>query len=956
MRKSIQLFVLFIVISSSVLAQTSKIKGILLDANTKKPVSSATVVIWLQRDTTENEVKSTVTDVAGNFILDGITKDSFFIELSSIGYQTLKRAVTTLDSLNDLGTLLFTKKGTDLQEVTVIAKEPAVIMKGDTTQFSASQYKVNPDANTEDLIKKMPGITVAKDGTVTARGETVKKVTVDGKDFFGDDASAALKNLPSEVVDKIQVYDRLSDQAQLTGFDDGNSVKAINIVTKTGVKNGQFGRVYAGFGTNERYAGGGNMSLFHANRRISFVGNFNNINQQNFGSQDLLGLTSSAGRSGGGRGGGGGNTNNFTVGQTPGISTTNAFGINYSNQLGKKVTIAGSYFFNNSTNTNESLTSTETFSSPKNLYSIQKTNALITNTNHRLNLRVEYKIDSNNSIFFIPSVNIQSNNSNTISNLQNFYGPLDSLNTSQNNGSNNRNGFNIRNNIMYRHSFSKKGRSFSVGINTTNTKNDATSIINARYRFFENPIIDSVQLQSSISNANGNTIGGSINYTEPLGTKSQLQINYNPSIQKNKADQETYSFDGQKYSLFSPALSNKFDNTITTQNGGLTYRYTKNKDEQLNFGVNLQDAKLESSRIYPVTSSVSQSFQNILPNFMWRKKFNAYSSIRLFYRASVNFPSISQLQDVVNLSDPLRVSSGNPFLKQSYANLLSGRYSYTNTKTSRSFFANVFLQTAGNYISNAIYIAQKDSIIQQGITLKKGSQLTKPVNLDGYKSVSTFFTYSIPVTFIKTVVNINAGFAYSKLPGQVNYKPTNTNNYVYNSGVVFASNISEYVDFNLSYNASFNNAVTAGTTNTTSNYVNQTAGIQMNLLDKKGWFINNDISGQSYSGLTGGYNQNFWLWNAAIGKKFLPKHAGELKLSVFDLLKQNQSIVRTITGAYIEDARSQVLQQYFLLTFTYSLRNFGVAAKTGNDNYRNREGMNGPGGGRPGGGGYNPSF
>ena len=199
------------------------------------------------------------------------------------------------NGVTDLGTINLLKQGKELADVTVVSKAPPVIQKGDTAQFSASQFKVNPDATTEDLIKKMPGITVDRNGTVTAQGEQVRKVTIDGKDFFGDDASAALKNLPSEVVDKIQVFDRLSDQAQLTGFDDGNSQKSINVVTKSGIKNGQFGRLYAGYGTDERYAAGGNISFFKGDRRISLVGNFNNINQQNFGSQDLLGLTSSAG-------------------------------------------------------------------------------------------------------------------------------------------------------------------------------------------------------------------------------------------------------------------------------------------------------------------------------------------------------------------------------------------------------------------------------------------------------------------------------------------------------------------------------------------------------------------------------------------------------------------------------------------------------------------------------------
>ena len=419
--------------------------------------------------------------------------------------------------------------------------------------------------------------------------------------------------------------------------------------------------------------------------------------------------------------------------------------------------------------------------------------------------------------------------------MQNFYGANDSVNTSLNRNTLDRQGYNIRNNVMYRHSFAKRGRTISVGLNTTFTKNDGTSIMDAEYRFFKNGFVtDSLQQQLYDNTTNGHTIGGSIAYTEPVGKKAQIQIDYNPSIQKNQANQEAFSYDGQKYSMFDSMLSNKFDNTVTTNNAGINYRYSKSKDEQLSFGANIQNAKLESQRIFPVASSVNQSFFSLLPNAQWRKKFSTNSNIRLFYRASTNFPSVNQLQDVVNLSNPLRVSSGNPELKQSYTNLVSARYSYTNSKTSKSFFANLFLQTAADYISTAIYIAQNDSIIQQGIVLKKGSQLTKPVNLDGYKSLRTFFTYSMPVKSLKTVVNLNAGFTYAKLPGLVNYTTTITNNYTYNAGVVLASNISEYVDFNVSYNANFNNATTISTTSSSNKYVNQTAGVQLNLLDKKG--------------------------------------------------------------------------------------------------------------------------
>jgi hypothetical protein len=929
-------------------AQTASIKGVVNSKTDKKPVPGATVTLLLQVDS--SLVKNVVTDSIGAFSFDNLANDSFIVTVNTVNFQQFVSFVTIRDgSPRDLGTLALDVKGKDLDVVTIVSRAAPVVQKGDTSQFSASQYKVNPDATTEDLIKKMPGITVARDGTVTAQGETVKKVTIDGKDFFGDDASAALKNLPSEVVDKIQVFDRLSDQAQLTGFDDGNSQKAINIVTKSGVKNGQFGRIYGGYGTDERYAAGGNVSFFKGSRRISLVGNFNNINQQNFASQDLLGLTSSGNNRGGGggqRGGGGpggggfgGGNDNFSVGQSNGISKTNALGINFSNQYGKKLSLSGSYFYNNSQNNNASLVNTETFApGGKNQFSNQAGDAVTTNNNHRINMRLEYKIDSSNSIFIIPSVNFQDNNSNSFSNYKSYYGLNDSISTSLINSGNDRKGYNIRNNVMFRHSFAKRGRSISLGFNTNFSKNSGETITDARYRFFDNGIVeDSAQNQFADNLTTGENYGVNLAYTEPIGKKGQLQVEYNPSIQKNKADQQTFNYDGQKYSRFDTTLSNKFDNTVTTNRGGLTYRFSQNRDDMFSVGVNFQQAKLESQRVFPTITSVSQSFFDVLPNAMWRKKLSTVSNIRVFYRANVNFPSVNQLQDVVNPNNPLRVSSGNPSLKQSNTQFLGGRYSYTNSKTSKSFFANLFVQTANDYISNATYIASKDSVIQKGIELKKGSQLTKPVNLDGYKNLRTFFTYSMPMKPIKTTLNLSTGFGYSKLPGMVNYRETTTDNYLYNAGIVLASNISEYVDFNLNYTANFNEAKNSFNAGLNNRYINQTAGLALNLLTKKGWFLQNDVNNQTYSGLSEGLNQSFWLWNAALGKKLGKKKTSELKLSVFDLLKQNQSITRYVNESGIQDTQSEVLQQFFMLTYTYSLKNFGVPKPAGRD--ENRGGM-----------------
>ena len=946
-------------LSAAAYAQNIVLKGKVTDKADKTPIAGATVALVSQKDSTQKLLR--VTDSKGSFQFSNLQASVYLVKISNSGYEKIEQKINLQASNKDPIPFAVSKVTTDLTGVTVVAKAPPVRQKGDTTEFSASQFKVNPDATAEDLVKKLPGITVAKDGTVTAMGEQVKKVTVDGRDFFGDDATAALKNLPAEVIDKIQVFDKLSDQAQLTGFDDGNSVKTVNIVTKNGVRNGQFGRIYAGAGTDGRYTGGGNVSFFEGNRRISLVGNFNNINQQNFGSQDLLGVISSGGGGGGNRGGGGGrggNANggggadNFSVGQASGINKTNAAGINFSNQYGTKLMVSGSYFYNNSHNVNESFTNTETFFNPKNLFSQQKSSSVADNNNHRINMRIEYKLDSSNSLFIIPSLSFQTNKSVSSTLSQNFYGQNDSISLSDSKTSADRNGYNIRNSIMFRHAFAKRGRTFSVSFNTGWNKNDGESVTEARYRFYNNGVAivpDSLQNRFSDNSTNGNTISANFAYTEPVGKKGQLQFDYTPSVQKNKSDQQTFTYDGAKYTIFDTTLSNLFNNTITTNNAGINYRLGRNRDEQLSFGVNFQHSKLESDRIYPTASSVNQSFANVLPNAMYRKKIGMYSNIRVFYRASTNFPSVNQLQDVVNLSNPLRVSSGNPDLKQSYTHFLTGRYSYTNSKTSKSFFANLLLQTAADYISSATYVATKDSTIQKGIVLKRGSQLTKPTNLDGYQSLRTFFTYSMPLKFIKTTLNFNTGFSYSKLPGFINNVHTITNSYGYNAGVVFASNISEYIDFNISYGANFNNSNTSNTTGSATKYVNQTTGAQVNLLSKKGgWFLQNDVTGNNYSGLSDGFNQNFWLWNAAIGKKILKKNAGEIKLSVFDLLKQNQSLVRTVTGTYIEDAQTQVLQQYFMLTFTYKLKNFGTGAarpQNGNRDFN-----------RPMGGGFVPGF
>jgi hypothetical protein len=288
------------------------------------------------------------------------------------------------------------------------------------------------------------------------------------------------------------------------------------------------------------------------------------------------------------------------------------------------------------------------------------------------------------------------------------------------------------------------------------------------------------------------------------------------------------------------------------------------------------------------------------------------------------------LQNVYNVNNPLVIRIGNPDLKQQYTSSLIARYTFTNTQKGQSFFANLFLQKTNDYIASSVYHAQNDSVLAPTVTLLSGGQLTVPVNLDGYWSARSLFTFGQPVKFIRSNLNLNAGVTYSRLPGLIDKQKLLTDNYNYSVGAVIASNVSEHVDFNLSYNANFN--IIAG--QPANDQVSQTLGVQFNLLSKTGWFFQNDLNNQTYNYKGDLPDQSFWLWNISAGKKFLKQQKGELKLTVFDLLKQNQAISRTVTEAYVEDTQSRVLQQYFMVTFTYKLKNFG-APKTNNKNNSN---------------------
>jgi hypothetical protein len=923
----------------TVLAQAYRITGRIIDQNdTSATLPGVAVIASPSGDTSQKN--GTVTDADGYFFIDVPTKGSYKIRANYIGFTTLEKNLTITDSITDLGTVVLVPAPTTLQNVIVTGKQIRAEQLGDTTQFNANAYKTNPDANAEDLLNKMPGVTT-ENGKLKVGGEDVKQILVDGKPFFGDDPASAVKNLPSEIIDKIQVFDKLSDQSQFTGFNDGDQQKTINIITKPGRNNGNFGKVYAGYGTDDRYIAGGNVNFFKGDTRISLIVLSNNINQQNFNSEDLLGVVGNPGgqsRGGGtpggagnfrggrgGRGGGGSDVSDFLVGQQGGITATNAIGLNYSDNWGKKVKASGSYFYNSTNNTNNSRIERQYFTSAdSNLFYKEQSTTNAKNQNHRVNFRLEYTIDSFNSIIATPRLSLQQNENTTVLSGINTL-PNEVLNSKTENSTRTQNtGYSISNNMLYRHRFAKKGRTISVGLRSDLNAREGEGSIYSLSEFIQS---DTALLDQKYTTASaGHTLSSNLNYTEPITDKSQIQIEYRPSYTLNNADKQTNNRDitTGSYTDFDTLLSNKYNNAYTSHRAGLSYRYNHDK---INFsaGVNGQYAILDGQQDFPRSFSINRTFRNILPNAMLNYKFTKGKNLRVFYRTSTNEPNVSQLQNVVDISNPLLLRTGNANLVQSYEHRSSINYSATDSKTGRSFFALLFANYMNDYIGTQTIIPRKDTVVDN-ILINRGGQLSRPVNIDGYFNGRSFITYGFPVDLIKSNLNLNAGINYARTPALINNRTNFSNNYGLNGGFTLGSNINENIDFSLSYSANYNIVKNTIQTTSDNSYYTQNTSLKLNYIFLKGFVFNTTLNHYLYNGLSQDFNQNFLLWNASLGYKFLKNRALEAKVSVYDILNQNRAIARTVTETYIEDSYTNVLQQYFMFTLTYTLRNFKAAA------------------------------
>lgn len=916
------------------------VSGMVQDSKTGEPMERVLIVILEQKKTVP--VATTYTNGKGQFSFENLKfKDQeFTLTTKMVGYTEFQEIYKTSQFPLKINIKL-DPTASQLKEVDIEGTRARVTIKDDTVSYDAKAFKTHKDANVEDLVTKMPGIT-REGGEVKAYGEKVQKVLVDGQEFFGEDANIALKNLPAETVDKVEIFDAMSDRNAFTGFNDGNTTKTMNLKTKPGMNKGNFGKGYAGYGTTGRYQLGGNYNYYNGSKRISMLGMANNINNLNFSTSEIVGAMTgssnmggvgganmmrgmsfgmSVSGAGGRRGGFGGPMSNFTVSNRDGINDAYSFGMNYNDKWGKNknTTVNMSYFGNRTDNTMLGQTN------QRNL--LDTLNTLTTNQNegntdanfkHRFSSRIDGKLDHKNSYIWTNKLNFGDNNGVYRTEVNNFFelsgGSLKNINQT----STISRSVDFNTNFLYKYAFNRKGRTFSLNsiVDVNSQKGNSLQNINT-----ERGGLTNIFGLDYVTNQWTSTFTNILTYTEPSGKYGQWLINYSPSFTNRRNDREVSTFNNANPSpLLADSLSNNFTNNLFYNIGGLSYRLQYSK-WRIMFGSNVQNINFQGQERYPGNSRLERNFFGVLPYFNIQFNSSPMNRLRLTYNTNMNVPSISQIQPVLDLSNPVSIYRGNENLTNEYSHNLFFHYMKPNIVKGTFLIFVSNLNYTSNRISSYSYTAVNDTTIDN-IGLRRGITYNKNVNMDHAFTGFLFANYTLPIKPLKSNFSINGNYTYSQNPSTINLRENMTRSNMFSIGSMLSSNVSPDVDFSLSYNPKYfiNTFSLEGLPN--NNYWIHTVANNIRLTLFKNFVWSYDFSYNYNSQIDAAINQHVFLMGSSLAFKFLKNRQLEAKISIFDLLNQNQNISRTITNNAIIDSRVNAMNRYGMFTLTYSIKKF----------------------------------
>lgn len=901
----------FLILSMSARAQGT-IKGKIIDSTSKNPLAFATVTVFKAADTVL--VTYRLSTPEGEFKVSGIPLNTEHrVVISFSGYQVFRKVFTlTNETPLEIGTITLSPTLADLEEVLLYAERPPVSVRKDTIEFNAASFKTLPTALVEDMLKKLPGVQVDADGNITANGRRVNKILVDGKEFFGNDPKMATRNLPANVIDKIQVTEDKDEKDLNPDKPAGDIGQVINLKLKKGIKKGWFGKAYAGYGTDNKYEGGTILNLFRDTMQLSVLGFTNNLNRAGFGFNDLRSL-GGFDRSGINmmmiNGNGGINVNNISFGgMGEGINTSTGAGFNMNHVLKNGFTLNSQYFFGKSHNDIVELNNRQQFLHDTILNTLTNRNEIVESYNHRVGFGLKGKIDSLSRFEFKPSFTItdrESNKNTVMSNRSNFKGLL---NQNTNDQLLNGRDLSYDHSLLIFKNFRKTGRTLNINNSVFNTKMDADQINEAINEFYENGTQTITDLSQLRERAQANfTANFNATYNEPLSKSFGLRLAYMGTLFRNEDDVNTFNEDPGtgKHDVvnadYTNGLSRKsWRNTVSA---GLNWKYKK-----LSITGSALLQYLDVWNHFQKSSSVNQHYRFLLPGLTvnW-KEYN------FAYNASVNPPNISELQPTPDNTNPLFIIEGNPNLEPAVNHNL--HLNYFKNIPAKTLFLNFYMH--GNIRDNAITRSRE--------VLPNGVQRSKPVNVDGNHDFYTNANLNKQYKFNKNL-QVTFGGGYN-LSYNRNYLIVNSvQSYVktldigprLNGGI----NWKDIIEWTLRYHAGWNTTTYENDLykDLRTNRKNMNNEIVIRWPKRIVWESNLNMITNAQT--APGVQKDINLWNASVTILFLKGDKGQLKFSAFDLLNENISVYRNTTENLIIDRQINMVQQYYMATFTYNIRDF----------------------------------
>ncbi|WP_010228344.1 outer membrane beta-barrel protein [Gillisia marina] len=912
------LSLLFTTISLFSYSQEFSISGKLVDGQSKIPLETATVFVESVKDS--SLITYTISDKLGVFDLKGRTQASKVnLYISFVGYKPYEKLITLDENrILKLDAISLNEQIESLGDVVIQGRRAPVTIKKDTLEFNVASFKTKKDANVEDLLKELPGVEVDDQGNITVNGKPVNKILVNGKPFFGDDPTIATRNLTKEIVEKIQVTDTKTDSEAFNNEKGDDQNKTINITIDEEKNKGIFGRVAAGGGTDERFEYAGLLNYFDNDLRISALSGGNNINspgfsfgeiQKMFGNVNYISVSSSGGLNFGGRVFGGGE----------GIINSRTAGVNYADNIGEKVEISSDYFYSASNSYEDKIRNRENIIPGRRYFSNLISNSDSNSDNHAINLNLKAKIDSTFLIEFKPRFNYTKGDSRFASSEETLNSNEELTNSSNTNNEALREGKNFKGNLTLNKKYGANGGfvklSMENELNDTNNDNFSQS----ETLIFGDDPQEIIRDQFTDGNLQTRGIEIETSVRVPiLAKKVFMDLEYKFENQNRDDAQFVYDLDqdSNSYSLLNENQSTDFSNVNRTSRPEIGLTYEKDKFRiRLNTGYVFRTLESDDA-VRDI--NFKNEFNAIEYNGNIRYKFSQKTSLYSGFGLSHDAPGIRQLSPYIDVSDPLNIVQGNPDLKPT-----KSHYLYLNLN-------NYDFQTrTGMYTYLNINVA-KDRVVSRSTIDPSFIRTTTYDNVDGYYQIfgNTNYSKNISIDSLRTFnIDVGIGINASRNVNFNNDIKYASKNFSYSPKLGFKFTWKELFEFRPNYELNYTSNKFDLDNFDDRKFLRHEVRLRTTTFYPKKLEWYNDIKYIFNPDVAPGFETSSVFWNSSLAYSVL-KDNGTISLKVYDLLNQNTNSQRTATQDYIQDSESTVLQQYFMLGFSYKFNTLGKKGET----------------------------